>query len=359
MGISGKLVAGFLAVAAVTLGVGFVGWYGIRSNSDTIVTLGKESIPAIQDMEIVKVNKLQVQVVLRTLTSLYLTDQDYKTQLGKVDSARAASAAASKDYTQTAKTPEEARLYKAFLDADAVSHTNNDRFLALYKQLRQSSAKPEDVSRRMTELENSGETSVAFEKMMSALQAHLDYIKLYYGKTLVERAGSSSSFLNALMIAIAAAGVAAALLLGLVLSRSISRPVARVTRELREAAKSLESASLQVSSSSQELSSGSSELASSLEEMTSSLEELQSIIEGNTRSVGQGELLMRETADESHKVTDRMGELKTQLGDIAGNSRKISKIIKAIDDIAFQTNILALNAAVEAARAGDEGKGLP
>jgi methyl-accepting chemotaxis protein len=52
-----------------------------------------------------------------------------------------------------------------------------------------------------------------------------------------------------------------------------------------------------------------------------------------------------------------MSELKVALTEISGNSKKIAKIIKVIDDIAFQTNILALNAAVEAARAGDAGKG--
>ncbi len=153
------------------------------------------------------------------------------------------------------------------------------------------------------------------------------------------------------------AGLLIAVFLGIFTTRSISKPITKTTNELREASKSLESASLQVSSSSQELSSGSSELASSIEEMTSSLEELQSIIESNTKNVNQSESLMQETSGESRKVTERMSELKTQLSDISGNSKKISKIIKVIDDIAFQTNILALNAAVEAARAGDAGKG--
>ncbi len=143
----------------------------------------------------------------------------------------------------------------------------------------------------------------------------------------------------------------------ILIARSISRPVMSVNRELADASRSMEAASLQVSSSSQELSSGSSELASSIEEMTSSLEELQSIIEANSKNVNQAEMLMKETSGDTTRLTDRMADLKKSLTEIAGNSKQIAKIIKVIDDIAFQTNILALNAAVEAARAGDAGKG--
>jgi methyl-accepting chemotaxis protein len=358
IGLSGKLIFGFLGVAIVTLLVGVVGWYGLTSTSTEISQLGRESIPAITNMEIVKVNQMQIKVILRTLTSPYLTDADYKLQMDKLDAARAAYGAALAEYDPIFRTPEEDKLYKTFQTTMAISKADNNKFLAMYKQFRDNTKmKPEDASRTLTDLANSGETSAAFDNMMNSLQALLDYIKAYYGKTLVDQAINQANLLNALMVSFAAAGVLIALLLGIFLSRSISQPIVKVTGELREASKSLESASLQVSSSSQELSSGSSELASSIEEMTSSLEELQSIIESNTKNVNQSEHLMQETSSESLKVTDRMAELKTQLADIAGNSKKISKIIKVIDDIAFQTNILALNAAVEAARAGDAGKG--
>jgi methyl-accepting chemotaxis protein len=150
------------------------------------------------------------------------------------------------------------------------------------------------------------------------------------------------------------------LLMGLViiiLVRSIARPMKSASAELSLASSSLESVSKQISSSGQQLSSGSSELAASIEEMTASLEELQSIIEANSKNVSESELLMQETRTETLKVSERMGALKEALNQIAANSKRIAKIIKVIDDIAFQTNILALNAAVEAARAGDAGKG--
>lgn len=141
------------------------------------------------------------------------------------------------------------------------------------------------------------------------------------------------------------------------ISNSIANPINRITKELSFGSDNLESASYQVSSSSQELSSGSSELASSIEEITSSLEELQSVIESNTKNINQSEIMMKDTTEGATKVSDKMNDLQIALAEINDNSRKIVKIIKVIDDIAFQTNILALNAAVEAARAGDAGRG--
>lgn len=137
----------------------------------------------------------------------------------------------------------------------------------------------------------------------------------------------------------------------------ISRPLNGISHSISSGSESLESASYQISSSSQELSSFSSQLASSVEEISSSIEELQSVVELNTKNINQSELMMKETNDGAQQVTREMSELKESLVEINDNSKQIVKIIKVIEDIAFQTNILALNAAVEAARAGDAGRG--
>ena len=137
----------------------------------------------------------------------------------------------------------------------------------------------------------------------------------------------------------------------------ISKPMNKISVGLVTGAENLESASYQISSSSQEQSSFSSEQAASVEEISASLEEMQTVVEMNTSNIHQSELMMKETNEGSQKVTNQMSELKSALGEINDNSRQIVKIIKVIEDIAFQTNILALNAAVEAARAGDAGRG--
>ena len=112
-----------------------------------------------------------------------------------------------------------------------------------------------------------------------------------------------------------------------------------------------------VSHSSISLSSGATEQASSVEELTASVEEIASQTNINAENAEKAKELALKARDNAAAGNDHMGEMLKAMGDISQASGNINKIIKVIDDIAFQTNILALNAAVEAARAGSAGKG--
>lgn len=112
-----------------------------------------------------------------------------------------------------------------------------------------------------------------------------------------------------------------------------------------------------ISASSQALAQGATEQASSVEELAATIGDISHKIEQNAKdSTGANELALlasRELETSNH----HMRELVSAMAEINESSGEIGKIIKAIEDIAFQTNILALNAAVEAARAGEAGKG--
>lgn len=113
----------------------------------------------------------------------------------------------------------------------------------------------------------------------------------------------------------------------------------------------------QVSSGAQALSQGAAEQAFSIEKLAATINDISFQVKENAQSAQQGNQLVAYAGDKIEESNRQMQELITAMAEISEKSGQIRKIIKTIEDIAFQTNILALNAAVEAARAGEAGKG--
>jgi methyl-accepting chemotaxis protein len=131
----------------------------------------------------------------------------------------------------------------------------------------------------------------------------------------------------------------------------------RIAGEISEGSKQVAAAARQVSTSSQALAQSASEQAASLEETSASAEELSAMTQQNAEGASTA-ATETENADHLLKETgQKLDQMISSMKEINTSSEKISKIIRVIDEIAFQTNILALNAAVEAARAGEAGMG--
>jgi len=127
--------------------------------------------------------------------------------------------------------------------------------------------------------------------------------------------------------------------------------------EINNASSQVSAGSKQISDGAQTLAQGSTEQAASVEQLSASISDIAAKTKANAEMAGRAASLASTIKTSAEKGSGQMDEMMGAVKDINASSQNISKVIKSIDDIAFQTNILALNAAVEAARAGQHGKG--
>ncbi|HWC97657.1 MAG TPA: methyl-accepting chemotaxis protein [Candidatus Sulfopaludibacter sp.] len=170
------------------------------------------------------------------------------------------------------------------------------------------------------------------------------------------RGAGIHSFSNWTAFSLLALTTLAGIVLFLVV-RDSSKILRETALELGQASEQVASAANQISSSSQSLARGASEQAASVEETSASAEEISAMTRKNAEDSQMAAELMNATNQVVDTANNTLGQMEASMHGITASSEKIARIIRVIDEIAFQTNILALNAAVEAARAGEAGLG--
>jgi methyl-accepting chemotaxis protein/methyl-accepting chemotaxis protein-1 (serine sensor receptor) len=336
------LTAGILLMALAI--VGGVSIYNLASENQTTQVIVTDPMPGMATIAGARAAVLQIRgdvwrhIASSDASTKAKLDREIEDEAGKVNADLQA-------YEKTITTPEDRDLYNKVKDAW-------QRYAVAYAPALEMSrsGKSAEAEAQQTQV------APAFVTVRDALAAHFDYNKKRGEEMATE---SQQSYHRTVWLLWCTLGLSmlAGAGFSFVVIRSTNNILMQVADELSEGAQQTASAASQVSSLSQALAQGSSEQAASLEETSASSEEINSMARKNTENSHQAAGLVTQSQQKFVETNQSLEHMVVAMDEIKTSSDRISKIIKTIDEIAFQTNILALNAAVEAARAGEAGMG--
>jgi len=381
-----KLIAAFVIVALIAGAIGVVGSYNVDKINDMETVLYDKNMKKVAYMGRWLEDFHDIRAIVR---DIYISD-DRGAQAEMVEQIK-----------------ERQQTMDGYL-ADVEARVQTEEGRRMLEELRSHLSEYRESVKAATELSMAGRKEEAKAVIYGPLlegASNLDAA----GVALLEQQMNLAAQMDVeftetaknattLMIVLAVAGMALAVALGILIARSISRPIKmladaseklasgdlnvtiaidskdevgqlatsfaamtdnmnEVLQNIANASEQVASGSRQVSEASQSLSQGSTEQASSVEQLTASMEQISSQTKQNAERAEQANQLALAASTDAAQGNNQMQGMLTAMEEINESSGNISKIIKVIDEIAFQTNILALNAAVEAARAGQHGKG--
>jgi methyl-accepting chemotaxis protein len=348
-----RLLSAFALVSLLTVALGGVGYYAAANGASAVEEIGVVRLPSVQALLVISEAQTAVDSAENALLARNLTPQLRQEQYARFDAARTRFEQAWKVYEPLPQTAEEAVVWKKFVPAWKAWWKDHEAYVGLAKDYE---ANPTDAAYAALShhaLVTIGATFGEAERLLTDLVR----INERAAENATREATSTAALVKVGTIASMLVAVLFATGLGLFITSRLNGLLAGRVTELRQGAEQVSSASSQVASSAQSLSQGATEQAASLEETSASMEEMASMTRSNAESAGEAARLMVEVDRQVNSSNQNLADMVAAMASIKDSSARIAKIIKTIDEIAFQTNILALNAAVEAARAGDAGMG--
>ncbi|AHI80205.1 methyl-accepting chemotaxis protein [Burkholderia thailandensis] len=380
---------GFMLVLVAAL-VGGLGLYALNHASRSLDAIAHGDLPTIHTLDDASSYLLRSRVALDRFKTL--------SEAGNADEAKKVLARAQELY---AKSTQNWQAYVA-ASKEGIEPALTDELAARYTTLAKEGVEPEFAAAGAGDLAayhaiadtKISPMFVAYDKAAAAVIAA-------YSRRAESRFDATQARIS-LMIALIAAGIAAAFLMvigirfalrGLIvqplniaiaqferiaagdltqatqvagnneigrLFQGIGRmqaAVADMVKAVHRGAEAVDVGAREISSGNADLSARTESQAASLQETASSMEQLTGTVRQNAENARQASQLAVNASDIATQGGDVVGQVVTTMQDIATSSTKVADIIGTIEGIAFQTNILALNAAVEAARAGEQGRG--
>ncbi len=332
-------------LVAISIATGLVGLLNVSKTAVSIRFIVSNSLPSVEQLTSIQAIALELRGTSLLLGTPGLSD-DYKgNQLRHVGDLQRQTLSLLHTYG-TAVPPSEKPLYEVLQTKTAALVTACAQFRELV-----ASSKTDEAGAYWSK--EGGSISKAFRK---AMQDEVDFNNTAasgYAGAGYTAAHAAYSFTWSLLLFSMAIG----LTLGLIVVRSVNRTLSRSAGELRSSAEQVATASVELASASEMLAQGASEQAASLEETSASGHQISAMTERNAENSRAAATLMTDVDTKVAHANTKLDQMVDSMSEITSSSERIAKIIKVIDEIAFQTNILALNAAVEAARAGEAGMG--
>jgi methyl-accepting chemotaxis protein len=342
--ISRRIIAGFAIGLLITAGLGIFALKQMEALMQNITELNDNVVPSLVILGNISNAARNTMIAVEQIDAEMSADRVRELQKETDEQSRRIEEGAKK-YDPMVISDEDSRLLGEIRKNHATFMQARDRLITAI-----AANQPPETQRRKEE------TLSAYEKLIQAIDSHLEF-NVRLGQTEASKAKSIAEHgLRAVRLTLVGALVLTALLAWLI-SGTTNRLLRGLANSLDHGALQTAAASRQVSVASQSLSSGASEQASSVEETSASLEEMTSMIRSTSENAQKAKTLAGESHAAASAGAVNMGEMSDAMKSIDSSSAEVAKIVKDIDEIAFQTNILALNAAVEAARAGEAGAG--
>ena len=352
--ISRRITAGLSALVLLTLLIGTFAFVRMQEMSQSITFLSDSTVPSL----------VTLHEISRSVRRQAVAHDDIAT----ADANRRAP-------LQESLAKERAEL-KGLLDRYETSLIADDEDRRLFGDIKLSLADVQATARQYAEkpdvpsapasasaasaVEPRTELRVLLSPAQNKLIVAIDE-SVRYNEKVGRAAGDLGKSVSASAMQVLKISVAVVVLLAIGISffivRSTTRVLGEIIGSLDASALQTASAARQVSMASQMLSSGASDQASAIEETSASLEEISSMVRATADNAERAKDLAAQARGVAEGGSKIMVDMRLAMTAIDESSAEVAKIVKNIDEIAFQTNILALNAAVEAARAGEAGAG--
>ena len=344
-----RISFGFITLVVLSIILGLVGLWRVRDINTNVLQLATNSVPSVVSLnKIIQLNNESARQVRKAV--------DFATDDKAVAAAEAAFGVNRKSADEEMKGYEnlisddrDRQLFKTAERARTAFLNAADRALGMIRAKGEKS-ELEAQNLMRTEIDST------LEQTTKGFNDDIDYnITLAEKEAAMAKTKVNWSFLIILPLLITAASIGA--LIGWAIIRAVSGALGAISDSLEEGATQTASASGQLSAASQSLAEGCNEQGSSVAETSAALEEMSVMIRNTADNAEKAKSFANQARVAAQSGAQTMVDMNTAMHAIEASSAEVAKIVKNIDEIAFQTNILALNAAVEAARAGEAGAG--